>query len=237
MAWNRQYAILGGDWSLFWHDAIDLLGMEYLYLKMYDDPELVDVLLQHLTDSYIAVSQRTFDAAADVMDVFFIDNDFGGQTGPLLSPAQFDRFIMPHLKRLIDLGHQYRLQVQRHCCGGYKPLNPAMIVAGLNGLHALQPCCGGMDLAKLKANYGSKILLNGAIDSHHVLISGTPESVLRQVSGRSLHSDFLACLVGAALACQAFRFSIARLSEPRIRPIRPVASAGRLKHSIRMSSR
>ena len=34
-------------------------------------PELVDALLQHLTDYYIAVSQRTFDAAADVMDVFF----------------------------------------------------------------------------------------------------------------------------------------------------------------------
>ncbi|MCX6866573.1 MAG: hypothetical protein NTV46_10230, partial [Verrucomicrobia bacterium] len=177
MAWNRQYAILGGDWSPFWHDAIDLLGMENLYLKMYDEPELVDALLQHLTDYYIAVSQRTFDAAADVMDVFFIGNDFGGQTGPLLSPAQFDRFIMPHLKRLIDLGHQYRLQVQLHCCGGYEPLIPSMIAAGLDGLHALQPCCGGMDLVKLKANYGEKILLNGAIDSHHVLINGTPESV------------------------------------------------------------
>ena len=34
-----------------------------------------------------------------------------------------------------------------------------------------------MDLAKLKANYGGKILFNGAIDSHHVLINGTPEFV------------------------------------------------------------
>ena len=59
----------------------------------------------------------------------------------------------------------------------------------------------------------------------------------RRASGRSLHPDFLAYLVGAPAACQAFSFPIARLSEPRIRPIRPVASAGRLKHSIRMSSR
>ena len=36
LAWNRQYAILGGDWSPFWHDAIDLLGMETFCLKMYD---------------------------------------------------------------------------------------------------------------------------------------------------------------------------------------------------------
>jgi len=177
MAWGRRYAVLGGDWSPFWHDAIDLLGMENLYLKMYDEPELVDAVVQHIVDFYAEVSRRIFDAAADALDVFFIGNDFGGQTGPLLSPAQFDRFMLPHLKRLIDLGHAYKLKVQLHCCGGFEPLMPAMIAAGLNGLHAIQPCCGGMDLAKLKANYGGKILFNGAIDSHHVLIKGTPESV------------------------------------------------------------
>jgi len=177
LAWNRQYAILGGDWSPFWHDAIDLLGMETLYLKMYDEPDLVDVLLKHLVDYYAAVSQRIFDAAAAAFDVFFIGNDFGGQTGPLLSPAQFERFMLPHLKRLIDLGHAYRLKVQLHCCGGFEPLIPAMIAAGLDGLHAIQPCCGGMDLRTLKSRYGDKILFNGAIDSHHVLINGTPSSV------------------------------------------------------------
>ena len=137
----------------------------------------MDAVLQHVVDFYAAVSRRIFDAAADAIDVFFIGNDFGGQTGPLLSPAQFDRFMLPHLRRLIDLGHAYGLKVQLHCCGGFEPLIPAMIAAGLDGLHAVQPCCGGMDLAKLKARYGRRIVFNGAIDSHHVLIEGTPESV------------------------------------------------------------
>ena len=127
-------------------------------------------------DYYAAVSQRIFDAAADAIDVFFIGNDFGSRNGPLLSPAQFDRFMLPHLKRLIDLGHAYGLKVQLHCCGGFEPLIPAMIAAGLDGLHALQPCCRGMDLAALKSRYGGRILFNGAIDSQHVLIQGTPES-------------------------------------------------------------
>jgi uroporphyrinogen-III decarboxylase len=34
-----------------------------------------------------------------------------------------------------------------------------------------------MDLATLKRSFGDKILFNGAIDSHHVLIKGTPEFV------------------------------------------------------------
>ncbi|MCX7006794.1 MAG: hypothetical protein NTY53_06035 [Kiritimatiellaeota bacterium] len=177
LAWHRQYAILGGDWSPFWHDAIDLLGMENLYLKMYDEPGVVDAVLQHIVDYYASVSQRIFAAAAAALDVFFIGNDFGGQNGPLLSPEHFERFMLPHLKRLVELGHSYRLQVQLHCCGGFEPLIPAMIAAGLDGLHAIHPCCGGMELAKRKANYVAKILFNGAIDSHHVLIKGTPDLV------------------------------------------------------------
>ena len=180
LAWNRKYAILGGDWSPFWHDAIDLFGMETLYLKMYDEPELVDALLQHLVDYYAAVSQTIFDAAADALDIFFIGNDFGSQTGPLLSLPLFERFLLPHLRRLIDLGHAYRLKVQLHCCGGYEPLIPAMIAAGLDGLHALQPSCRGMDLPTLKRKYGCQILFNGAIDSHQVLINDTPDVVAQK---------------------------------------------------------
>jgi hypothetical protein len=175
--YGGQYAILGGDWSPFWHDAIDLLGMENLYLKMYDEPELVDLVMQHMVDYYFAVSQRIFDAAAKVIDIFFIGNDLGGQNGPLLGEPLFRRFVLPHLKRLIDLGHAYGMKVMLHCCGGFAPLIPAMVAAGLDGLHAVQPSCGGMDLARLKADFGKNMLFNGAIDSQRVLIEGTPELV------------------------------------------------------------
>jgi uroporphyrinogen decarboxylase len=177
LAWKGQYAMLGGDWSPFWHDVIDLLGMENLYVQMYEAPHLIDAVLTHVVDYYAAVSQRIFDAAADALDVFFIGNDFGSQNGPLVSPALFERFLLPHVQRLIDLGHAYGLKVQLHCCGGFEPLIPSLTAAGLDGLHAIQPCCRGMDLATLKARYGGQILLNGAIDSHHVLIDGTPDYV------------------------------------------------------------
>lgn len=176
-ACDGQYAILGGQWSPFWHDLIDLLGMENMYLKMYDQPPLIDEILRRIVDYYASVSRRIFDAAAQAIDIFFIGNDFGGQRGPLLSQQMFRRFMLPHLKRLVDLGHDYGLPVMLHCCGGFAELIPAMIEIGLDGLHAIQPCCGGMDLDRLKADFGSRILFNGAIDSQHVLIGGTPQFV------------------------------------------------------------
>ena len=177
LTWQRQYAILGGDWSPFWHDLIDLLGMENLYFRMHDEPEVVDAVLQHLMDFYAAVSQRIFDAAGEALNIFFIGNDFGSQQGPLLSAAAFRRFMLPHLARLVDLGKAYGLKVMLHCCGGFAELIPALIEIGMDGVHAIQPGCRGMDLTRLKAEFGDQILFNGAIDSQTVLIEGTPSRV------------------------------------------------------------
>jgi len=180
--YDGQYAILGGPWSPFFHDAIDLLGMDGLYLQMYDRPELVDALLTHVVDFYAEVARRTFDAAGKAIDVFFIGNDFGGQRGPLLGPDLFARFLLPHLERLIDLGHDYGLKVMLHCCGGIEPLIEPLIAAGLDALHAVQPSCRGMDLPELKRTYGRRIVFNGAIDSHHVLIDGDVDHVRRRTT-------------------------------------------------------
>jgi len=175
--WSRQFAILGGDWSPFWHDANELLGMENLMLKMHDDPALVDAVFEHVVDYYFEVSTRIFEAAADTIDIFFIGNDFGSREGPLISEAMFRRFVFPHLRRLTQLGHDFELKVMMHCCGGFAPLIPAMIEAGLDGLQALQPSTRGMDPARLKSAFGKKLVLNGCLDSHHTLINGTPELV------------------------------------------------------------
>ncbi|MDQ1257643.1 MAG: uroporphyrinogen decarboxylase [Candidatus Hydrogenedentes bacterium] len=175
--YGKQYAILGGDWSPFWHDAIDLLGMENLIVLMFNEPEKVDAVMQHVVDYYAEANIRIFDAAGDLIDILFFGNDLGSNQGPLLGEHLFRHFVLPHMKRLIDIGHQYGVKVMMHCCGGFVPLIPAMIEAGLDGLHAVQPSCYGMDLRELKQRFGDEIVFNGCIDSHHVLIDGTPDYV------------------------------------------------------------
>ncbi|MFI4913357.1 MAG: uroporphyrinogen decarboxylase family protein [Sedimentisphaeraceae bacterium JB056] len=176
-SYEGNFAILGGEWSPFWHDAIDLFGMEDLYIKMYNQPEVVDAVLEHIVDYYFEVSKNIFDAAGDSIDIFFIGNDFGSQTGPLMSPGMFQRFIVPHLRRLCNLGHSYNIKTQMHCCGGIYELIPSMIAAGVDALHAVQSSCRGMDLGTLKQEFGSRIVFNGAIDSHHTLIDKEPAGV------------------------------------------------------------
>jgi len=178
--WERRYAMLGGDWSPFWHDANELIGMENLMCKMHDAPEIVDFVMDHVVNYYFQVNERILASAADLMDVFFIGNDFGSQAGPLISPVMFRRFIVPHLRRLTRLAHDYGLKVMMHCCGSFTPLMPVMVEAGIDGLQALQPCTPDMAPANLKASFGNRLLFNGCIDSHHVLIEGKPGQVQKK---------------------------------------------------------
>ena len=177
LSWGGRFAILGGDWSPFYHDAIDLLGMETFMVMLVENPAVVDDLLRHVVDYYFRTSLRIFEAAADALDIFFIGNDFGTQTGPIVGEALFRRFFQPHLARLAALGHDFGLKVMLHCCGGFFPLIPAMIEAGIDGLQALQPDARDMAPAKLKAAFGGRVVFNGSIDTHHWLIEGTPDLV------------------------------------------------------------
>jgi uroporphyrinogen-III decarboxylase len=174
LRFERQYAILGGDWSPFWHDAIDLLDFDGLIYRMYDDPELVDAVMAHVADYYLGVSQRIFEASGDAIDVFFIGNDFGAQTGPMISPMLFKRFLLPHLERLVELGHEYGKRVLLHCDGSIRALIPDMIAIGVDGLQSVQPLCHGMELSRLKADFGKQITFMGGIDTQ-LLIEGSAD--------------------------------------------------------------
>jgi len=181
LAWKGRYAVLGGDWSPFYHDAIDLFGMEKFMTAMLDQPALVDSLLDSIVDYYIHVSRRIFEAAAGAIDIFFIGNDFGTQNGPVIGERLFRRFFLPPLKRLTGLGREFGLKTMLHCCGGFLPLIPVMIEAGLDALQSLQPDARDMEPYRLKKAFGGRIVLNGCVDTHHLLINGTPELVRARV--------------------------------------------------------
>ncbi len=180
LVWGGKYAVLGGDWSPFYHDAIDLFGMERFMTLMVEEPVLIEAALERMAGYYAAVSRRIFEAAAGAIDIFFIGNDFGTQNGPVVSPAMFRRFFGLHLKRLAELGHSFGLKVQLHCCGGFDPLFPDMIETGIDALQSLQPSARGMEPERLKRLYGRDLVLNGCLDTHYLLIAGTPDLVRRE---------------------------------------------------------
>jgi len=178
LKYKGEYAILGGEWCPFFHDLLDLLGMEDALMMMYEEPEVVHAVLNHLVDYYYECNKRIFEAAGDVIDIAFMGNDMGSQTGPLLSVPLFEEFFAPQFKRLCDLAHSYGLYTQMHVCGSFQQLIPSLAACGIDALQSLQPVNEGMSAASLKKNYGDIIIFNGCIDSVNKLIYGTEQECI-----------------------------------------------------------
>lgn len=174
---SEGYAVFGGMWSPFLEQATMLMGMENLMIQMYEDPELVEYLLDKIVDFYLECNRRMFDKAGDLMQIFFMGDDYGTQNSLLYGPDLFRRFIKPRLKKLYDLAKSYGYIVQQHSCGSVAGIIPDLIDIGLDGLHPIQVSAAGMDLKELKAQFGKDLYFAGSMDAMHLLIDGTDEEI------------------------------------------------------------
>lgn len=179
-AW-RDYAVIGGPWAVVFTDATELVGMAEFFEKMYTHPAVMQAILQRVSDFYYELAQRVFEAAGDVLDIFFFGDDFGTQESLLISPPAWREFCRPHIRRFIELGHQAGLRVMFHSCGAVSAILGDLVELGLDALNPVQTSAKGMDLAALKARYGDRLTFHGALDHQRVLPHGTPDDVRAEV--------------------------------------------------------
>ena len=96
---------------------------------------------------------------------------------PILSPAHYKEFIIPQMKKMIDMAHKAgKLQIF-HSDGYVEPYYNDFIEIGLDAHQSLEPTAN-MDLATIKAKYGDKISLIGNMDCSILLPFGTPQEVI-----------------------------------------------------------
>jgi uroporphyrinogen decarboxylase len=170
-----------GFWTPFFHDLMDFFGMEAYFVKMRTHPEVVAAATDRVCGFYYAANERFFDAAGDRVDAYFFGNDFGTQLDLMISPALFDRFILPWFQKLTDQARRRGLQVILHSCGSIHRVIPKLIAAGVNCLHPLQAKAANMDAETLSRDFGGKIAFLGGVDTQRVLNLGSPDEVKAEV--------------------------------------------------------
>ncbi len=170
-----------GFWTCFYHNVMDLFGMEDYLVKMYESPELVQAVTDRVCGFYYSANRRLFELAARDLDGFFFGNDFGTQTSLICGPAQFDEFILPWFKKFTDLAHDFGLQVILHSCGSIHRVIEKLIAAGVDCLHPLQARAADMDAATLARDFKGRIAFMGGIDTQELLVHGTPRQIRAEV--------------------------------------------------------
>lgn len=177
---HQDKMILGGIWSGFFQDLCNFFGMENYFVKMYTDPGVVEAATEHIVDYYVAANDRMLSETKELSDVMFIGNDFGTQRNLMISPELFRKFVMPSLKRLIDVGKKHNKKVMVHSCGSIYQIIPDLIDAGVDILHPLQAQAYGMS-AKDLAQYKQDLAFVGGIDAQSFFVNATPQQIRDEV--------------------------------------------------------
>ena len=157
--------------------ATELCSMESLLFYMVTAPDFVHELLDKILDNQIAVAQNAIQMGAD----FILEtDDYGFNTGPLISPAMFDAFFAQRIKRYVDAVHNAGAKLIKHTDGDVNRLLDSLVATGIDALHSIDSKAR-MDLGELKKKYGHKITLIGNVDCGNLLAYGTKADVREAV--------------------------------------------------------
>ena len=138
------------------------IGFENIGLMSYDDPELLDDIIEQLCVVCCTVIDKVLsevecDFGAGWEDICF-------NSGPILSPAFFDKHVVPRYKRITDICHMHGVDVNwTDCDGNVVPIIPQFLAGGINCMFPIE-VRGGSDPVAMRAQFGKQLLLCGGFD-------------------------------------------------------------------------
>jgi len=141
-----------------------LMGEERLALAFYDQPEMIQDMLDTFANTALQVLKAV--CARLQVDILFVHEDMAGRAGPMIGPRQVETYIVPYYRRIWDFAQQNGVKLfDQDSDGNMEAVIPAFLEAGVNMMHPIEPAAG-MDLVKLRRQYGGRLAFYGGIDKH-----------------------------------------------------------------------
>lgn len=177
---HQDKMIFTGLWSGFYHDMCDFFGMENYFVKMYTDPDIIHAATEKIVDFYVEANDKMFREIGNRADVMFMGNDLGTQRGMIMSKEMFREFILPYLKRLIEVGKKHNKKIMMHSCGSINAIIPDLIDVGVDILHPIQAQAAGMSAKELE-QYKNDLSFVGGLDAQSFFVEATPQQIKDEV--------------------------------------------------------
>jgi uroporphyrinogen decarboxylase len=158
-----------------------LRGEAQAFMDLILQPEIVHYCLDRLFDLAYENTRRIFEQIPGQVMSSYVAEDMGSQKSLMFSPDQIRTFLLPRMKRMIDLVHEGGAFVFHHNDGACRPILPDMIEAGIDVLNPIQWRSRGMDREGLKRDFGEALIFHGAMDNQYTLPFGTQQEVEQEV--------------------------------------------------------
>ena len=137
-------------------------GQESLLYMLYDDPGLVEDMMEQVLCLHMGVVRR---ATRDLrIDCIRFWEDMAFKSGPLISPESVESLMVPRYKQVIDLLHREGVDIIHiDSDGNVNELIPIWLGIGINFPWPLEVAAQN-DVVALRKKYGRDIILSGGID-------------------------------------------------------------------------
>ena len=156
--------VFAGDLPAGFFGALrEILGLENLVYMFYDEPELINEIMDTLCDLWI--DAYNFMQEHIAIDYIFIWEDMCSKTGPLISPDMFGEFLLPRYKRMINSVRKNEdLLLMVDTDGDGRLLVPLWIEGGVDIVVPWETQFG-IDMKDVRKQY-PKLGIIGAINKH-----------------------------------------------------------------------
>jgi len=177
----RGRAVYGGSWASIFTFARYLIGEENFFIMASTEPEVIQKLIDRLTDYHLEINETYFKNTEGNIDVFYMGSDFGTQKSLFISIDMFRRFFKPNFTRLAKHAKKHGLKVMMHSCGSIFDLISEFIDCGIDIVDPVQVSADNMSPESLAAAYKKKIVFHGGISTQKTLPFGTPVDIRNEV--------------------------------------------------------
>jgi uroporphyrinogen decarboxylase len=183
---QTDYAIFGWLGGSVFEATHYLLGFDEAMFRLVKDVPFMTRLFERLTEQTIRNVELYLDAVGSYIQVIGFYDDFGIQTGPMISPLQFRELVKPHLMSIYNRVHAISdAHVFLHTCGSVYEVMEDLIEVGVDILNPVQTSAFHMEPETLKEEFGDRIIFwGGGCDVQRVLPLGSPDDVRRDVRRR-----------------------------------------------------
>ena len=157
-----------------WEAVRDLMGFETVCFKFYEEPDLVQAMLEKVTSFSEAVLGACCDAES--FGAIYVADDLGHKTSLMISPELIRRYILPCHRRLADLAHRKGKLFFLHSCGQVYSLTDDFVnFVGIDAKHSFEDAV--LPVTEAKRRYGDRLSLLGGMDVD--LLARSDEATIR----------------------------------------------------------
>jgi len=180
---ETPYAVVSGISGVVYETCWYMRGLENLMMDLVQRPEVVEAIIDRTLQFWLDWFDPFLKEAGDVVDVIMIGDDLAGQNGPLFSPKIYRSIVKPRQKRLVQfIRSRTKAKIWYHTCGSAAGYIPDLLDNGVDILNPVQISARGMDPARLKAEFGDRMVFwGGGIDSQRVLPFVRPGEIREHV--------------------------------------------------------